>query len=390
MAKNNRDDEEWGQTGQAALERMNRADEEHAKRKARGFMPLRFWLSNTPEAIKKGDNECELVILDDCVVSDKPGKGAILIREHNLQGPDGKWGNHESCAADFDDCPICAKTGKEGYHILFLTVLVLKPWESKDKKRSSEYSKMLLPIFLSQRDTFLDLQKHALKSRGTMRGMKIRLRRGKDSKRSIGEPVLMEDGNMFKVMSEKWLEKWFGHEAVISRDGKTVLKEANEDIQPFDYKKLFPKPDVEELRERFGGKTRAGSKREFEEEFPDQQTNRVGGRRRFDDDDDDPEDDIPGNAGAAAKKQGAKGRFADDEDEPEETPAAGRAGKADADEGDDDPPVRSRRPSTAREETGDAPVRSRRTGGTAAASAAKEPIGDDDPDDPDADDGWND
>jgi hypothetical protein len=84
---------------------------------------------------------------------------------------------------------------------------------------------------------------------------------------STGMPVNNDDGNIINDwLDDKALQKEFGHDA-IKKDGK-VLRKADEDIETFDYRKLFPKTDDEEVREQHGIAT-PGSRRSNREEEDD-------------------------------------------------------------------------------------------------------------------------
>ncbi len=219
-------------------------------------MPLRVWQ-------KKGES-VEIIVLDASM------EDGFAVREHNIQGSDGKWGNFERCLADTGQaCPVCKKFGDDSYLILFLTVLVLKPWVNKRTNEKHEYSKMLLPLKRGQFKAFHKLEQIALKKHGTMRGMYLILER-EDGDQSVatGVPVPLDDGSALDLYSEKDLIAEFGHKPVKGRDNK-ILKRENEDIEVFDYAKLFPEPSAKELRARYGIAPEPGSTEDNEdgEEF---------------------------------------------------------------------------------------------------------------------------
>lgn len=257
----------WIKQGASALEALNKAEQEQQSRKERGYMPLRFWVPR--------NEEIEIVLLDAAFVSEDPGVGGALIREHNVKGPDGKWSLFESCCADFAQCPLCDKAGTEGYgpayHVVMMTALVLKPWTNKKTGEEHAYSRMLLPIKLGQKERFLDLQKAAYRECGTMRGMYLVMRRGSgDQSVAIGEPVMLENGKLFDMVPEAELVKEYGHPPIKNRDGK-IIKPANGDLEPFDYAELFPRPDPDDLAKRFGGRPMAGSRKAYDEDVQTEQ-----------------------------------------------------------------------------------------------------------------------
>lgn len=257
----------WIKTGGAARAALEKAEKEAAERRERGFMPLRFWL---PQG-----EECEVIILDDAFVADEPGKGGALIREHNLKDSEGKWGNFESCCADFAPCALCDKAGSDGFGVsttvVMLTALVLKPWKSKKTGEEHAYSRMLLPVKLGQKEKFLELQRHAEREQGTMRGLYLVLKRGTgDQTVATGEPVMLDNGKLYDLVSEEELVRDYGHPPVKNREGK-VIKEANADLEPYDYEELFPRPDPDDLAARFGGRPVAGSRRNAAAEWDNEQ-----------------------------------------------------------------------------------------------------------------------
>ena len=147
-----------------------------------------------------------------------------------------------------------------------LTVLVLKEWTNKKTGEVHAYSRMLLPIKLGQKEKYLELQKHALREQGSMRGLYMVLRRGTgDQSISTGEPVMLDSGKMYDLISEDDLIADYGHDPVKNREGK-VIKPANGDLEPFDYNQLFPRPDAEDLARRFGVR-QAGSRRSVAEDW---------------------------------------------------------------------------------------------------------------------------
>lgn len=258
----------WIKSGTDALAAMAKAEEEAKLKREKGFMPFRLWL-------KKGE-EVEIIILDEAFVSDEPGKGGALIREHNLKDSTGKWGNFESCCADFANCPLCDKAGSDGFgastHVVLMTVLVLREWTSTKTGEKHAYSRMLLPIKMGQKEKFLELQKHAFREQGSMRGLYLVMKRGMDDQSvSTGEPIMLDNGKLYDLIDEDELVKDYGHPAVKSREGK-VIKQANGDLQPLDYAEMFPRPDPEDLAHRFGGRAAAGSRRSAAEEWDETET----------------------------------------------------------------------------------------------------------------------
>ena len=266
----------WIKQGNSAMDEINRVEKDTMQRKDRPYMPLRYFSSRTEET--------EIIILDHAFVSDEQGVGGALIREHRLKNAEGIWKVYESCCADFAPCALCDKAGAEGFgaagHVVIMSILVLKPWTNKKTGEEHAYSRMLMAIPLNQKERFLDLQKVAFRQSGTMRGMYLVMKRAPDQQSAaIGEPVMLDNGKLFDMISEEELVKDYGHPALKNREGN-VIKAANADLQPFDYALLFPRPDPTDLAHRFGGRPLAGSRIASQEIMEPTQTSSPPPRRR--------------------------------------------------------------------------------------------------------------
>lgn len=241
----------------SALREAMKKDEAKAQSRAGGLMPFRFYQAR--------DEECEIVILD------KSMDDAFWRQEHNLQ-IGGKWGNHEPCIAESGPCPHC-EAGSKSALVVLLTVLVLRPYKNKKTGKTTKYTKMFLPLKRKQYPEFDRIESIAMKKHGTLRGTCLLMYRDNDETSfSTGMPVNNDDGNIINDwLDEKALQKEFGHDPIKGQDGK-VYKQADEDIVAFDYKKLFPKGDDEEVREQHGIVTPGSSRsnrREQEEDADD-------------------------------------------------------------------------------------------------------------------------
>ena len=218
------------------------------------FTPFRFW--------QKKSESCAVVFLDTSL------EAGHAIREHNIQGSDGKWGNFETCLIDSgENCPICKKYSDKSYLILFLTVLVRRAWVSKTGE-NHEYSRMLFPLKRGQFQQLKKLEEIAIKKNGTMRGMQVIFERESDDKAvATGVPVPNDDGSLIdNFYTAEQLEERFGHPAMEGKDG-TIYKEENEDLQTYKYMELFPEPDINDVRKRLGVETESGSISSFNEEL---------------------------------------------------------------------------------------------------------------------------
>ncbi len=274
-------------------------DEARAQSKANGnYMPFRFWQ-------QRGD-ECEIVILDNSM------EDAFWRQEHNLQIA-GKWGNYEPCIAESGPCPHC-EAGNRSSLVVLLSVLVLRPYKNKKTGKVSNYTKMLLPLKRQQYAEFDRIEAIAMRKHGTLRGTCLLMyREDEENAFSTGMPVNNEDGNIINDwLDEKALQKEFGHDA-IKKDGK-VLKKADEDIEPFDYRKLFPKPDDEEIREQHGiatpGSRRANRRADEEEDDAPAPSRRT--RRRDEEED---ADELPGVSSRRSRSAAPADEKEEEEDE---------------------------------------------------------------------------
>jgi hypothetical protein len=179
---------------------------------------------------------------------------------------------------------------------------------------------------------------------------------------------------MFEFVSEKQLLRDYATPAV-KRDGK-IVKEANADLQPFDYRKEFRKFTAEQLATAWDLPPPAGSDAALEAEWDEEEdvaprrgkatgkaaAKATGKRKPAEEVDEDEEVDDDAEAEAEAEEPQPRGRVrtrnapqAVDEDEDEED--------ADDVEEEDDPPPRGRartaaKPAPAR---GKAPARGTRS-----------------------------
>jgi len=246
----------WLKRGDAIMQTAA-ADQERQKekselRKAGLAFVNRLW-------VEKG-KEREVIILDKSI------SDVVALYEHNLKDSQGRWGNHESCVKEFANCPLCEKF-KESYYVMFFTVLDLAGYDRKDDKgkvvEHIPQVRRLLAVKSTNIGKFKQLEQAALNECGTMRGMYLVLQRGTgDQSAQIGEPAILDNGKLYEMIPEDELVRDYGHDQVLGKDGKTVIKEKNADLKPYDYDKLFPKPDPADLAKRYGIAAGAGSAQE--------------------------------------------------------------------------------------------------------------------------------
>lgn len=302
----------WGKTDLSTMKEKAKVEETKQKeRRERGNI-FRYF-------IKRG-TEADLVILDDQL--------DFAINEHTIYDPRDKSREHVSCPKDWEVCPICQlahkdknSVYKDSVYTAFLTVLDLTPWTDKQGVEH-EYSVRLLPLKGEVRTRFF---KYAERYE-TLRGLRITMIRDEGEKSAAtGTPF-----EVVKQYDEAKMVKLFGHPAVKSRDGKELVAE-NGRLQPVDYGKMFPIPDGEDLRKRYGGDPVPGSAAERRAAFDDDGEDDGEGvkktiapkRRRYEEDED--EDEVVLQKKAATKSTGgrSKAKVTDEEfdgDDDEDAP----------------------------------------------------------------------
>lgn len=282
------------------------------ERMEKAYMPYRFWL--------EPGSQCEITILDASL------EEGFARPEHNLKGADGKYGHIVPCIRNEADCPLC-RSDRESTLVLYLSILVHRPYVVKKTGETREYSKMFLCLKRGQYNDFARIEKMAVKKHGTLRGVTILLAR--DNERNAfgtGTPIANEDGNMLAdFYSEEDLIEAFGHKAVKTKEGNKVIKPENDDIMPYDYKKLMPQPDVDEYLSEYGGAPAPGS-RKAAQSYKDEEETKVDVKEADDDDDDSEEEkpSTPVRRRPVAKQQ---------EEEPKQSPRL-RRGRVEKEEDD--------------------------------------------------------
>lgn len=322
-----------------------RADEELARQKARAearkeqqHMPFRFRIApgNTTEFI---------------VVDDAPD---FFRHEHNLKNPQtGIWDIYTGCTAEWDNCPVCEATQRESYYAMYLTVIDLTSFETKDGK-THDFSRKLLVVKPAQQKKFIRAYNKAEKEGRTLRGAVFEVTRDGDKDSAIGNDIefveFVEEDDLAAYV-RTWKD----------REGKKHTEDCS---VPYNYDELFEEPDSDKLRALVGGAPALGS-REYER--------KALGRRSRDADDDD-EGEGEGESRGGRTRRGAGYEDAkrsdrmrtsrpsreepEDDDEPEK--ASSRRG--------------SRRPAKEEPEEEETSTRSRR----ATRSARTEPEEEDD------------
>ena len=230
----------------------------------RTWAPRRFWVPY------QGDEESRT---REYIILDSEYEKCPMFYEHNL--PDAQQGgkrlDFQMCIKEIDNCPLCEKDGDSYYVQMFSIIeLLTKPYTDRNGVEIS-HSKRLLSVKASQQDFFKNLCKETFQ--GNMRGAHIVTTREPNMKSAaIGVPRLAINNETQQVLrySEEQLQQAYGHPPVHSQQGK-LIKEANADIYPYDYQKLFVTPTADELRRKYGGVIPAGSTAEVEKVWGGQQ-----------------------------------------------------------------------------------------------------------------------
>ena len=241
---------------QAEAARVVEAERQTANQN-RTWAPRRFWV---PYQGDEGSRTREYIILDS-----EYGK-CPRFYEHNL--PDAQQGgkrlDFQMCIKEIDNCPLCEKDG-DSYYVQMISIIELLNKSYTDRNGVEIWhSKRLLAVKATQQGFFENLCKDTFQ--GNMRGAHmITTREPNQKSAAIGVPRLAINNETQQVLrySEQQLQQAYGHLQVHSQQGK-LIKEANADIYPYDYQKLFVTPSADELRRKYGGVIPAGSTAEVE------------------------------------------------------------------------------------------------------------------------------
>jgi hypothetical protein len=249
-----------------------RAKEAIAKSEARREMnqrgPFRF-------SMKDGEEPVEIIILD------AARAGLFYMNEHEVWV--GKNCSHVVCIAEGGrdtSCPLCVaaadnpKNARDGikypYYAMYFTVIDTRGYTNKEGKEVA-FSRRLMVVKQSQIEKMTVVLNAAQKQNGgKLRGTVLLMSRNGEMSPRTGEPTLFPDtGTMFEFVSEKQLLRDYSTPA-IKKDGK-IVKEANADLQPFDYRKEFRKFTAEQLATAWDLPPPAGSDAALEAEWDEQE-----------------------------------------------------------------------------------------------------------------------
>lgn len=294
---------------EAGLARM-RQEEEKAKvrkeaRQLANSMPFRYY---TPVGETR-----EVIIVDE--------EFSFFRNEHNLKNPaTNRFDLFTPCIDEVANCPVCSAHGsKPSYFAMYLTVIDLTPYTTRDGDQV-EWSKKLLVAKLSSQKKLARLyERH-----GTLRGMVLELSRDSDKDPSIGGTI-----EFIEFMEEADLETYVTE--YTDKDGKVHEVVG---FEPFNYEELFPDMTEEELERMAGsGEEAAVGSRRGSERALGQTSSRTAQRRGRAADDEDDQEDAPArparNARSAqpaaatrpARTAGRRAQVDEDVQEEGETPS---------------------------------------------------------------------
>jgi hypothetical protein len=161
--------------------------------------------------------------------------------EHNMKNPrTGFFDIFLGCVRDYDNCPICIGENKDGSYNMYLTVIDLTEFTDK-KDNVHEFSRKLLVVKSRDQNKFLRRFETLEKQGLTLRGALFETHRDKDTDPAIGNDIEFIE----TVPEEELLEYVREYD---DREGKTHTEECHE---PFDYVKMYPEKDAEELAEMY-------------------------------------------------------------------------------------------------------------------------------------------
>ena len=250
-------------SGEAAREVSEKAVAESKRRQEEaGKMPFRFYL-------KQGD-EKSFIILDE--------EPTFLRLEHEEWDERHKRMNYYGCISATDNCPACDALDHPSYLAMYLTIIDLTPFTTKNGDEI-EFSKKLLVVKQSQHKTFW----RRLDKSGSLRGTLFEAFKDKKTDPRIGNLEYIE------TLSEDDLQGYIREYE--DHDGKQQV----DDVEPYDYLELFPETTRESLEQVFGAAPAPGSTRQIQHELKDE----------FEDDED--EDETPFDGGRPARNRPTRG-----------------------------------------------------------------------------------
>lgn len=280
-----------GYRGSAGMKKMEEEQEraEAAREANKNMMgaPFRFFCP-------VGESR-EIVIVDEAP--------DFFRYEHNLKNTrSGRWDIFTACINENANCPVCKNAERPAYFAMYLTIIDLTPYTTRDGDEVP-WSKKLLVVKSAQQKKLVRLyERHK-----SMRGMILQMTRDGEKDASIGNDI-----EFVEFMSEDDLETY---ESEYKDQNGKVHEVIGSEI--YDYDELFPEPTEQALRAIVGGKAEPGSRDDNDDAHQSTRGRAAAAGRRAAP----PDDDVP-----AARSRPARGRVAEQDDEPaevDERPARG-------------------------------------------------------------------
>jgi len=287
-----------------------------AARKEAQNAPFRFRLSP--------DSSTQFIVVDDAP--------DFFRFEHNLKNPaTGFWDTFTGCVSEWDNCPVCEAAGKEPYYAMYLTVIDLTPFTTKDGTEH-EFSRKLLVIKPAQQKKFHRLYNKFAADGLSLRGALFEVTRDTDKDSAIGNEIEYIEHVSEEELAD-YVREW------TDRDKKRHTENCSE---PYDYEKLFEAPDTEKLRAIVGGRPTPGSRQHDRAALSDDGDDESAPRSRRPTARGGDDWQKPAAGERMAPRRGA--RKEEPEDDADDTPAprAARSHRGAAD--DDAPPARTTTP----------------------------------------------
>lgn len=247
----------------AAQEQARAAEaQRQAQLKQKRGLPFRFrikWdLPTDAERTK------EFIILDNHIDE------CPCFYEHTIpnRSPDAKGPDHEMCIKEWGHCPLCEKHGDSRYiQMISIIELFHTPWVDRNGVQHWKMKKVL-PVTYAQQAWFRKLCVETFQ--GNFRGAHITTTRPYNQKSSaIGDPQVAIDPQtgMIKRYTEEQLTQFLQHPEVRSQNTGQVIKKANSDLYPYNYREIYIPSTAEALRMQYGGTAPAGSVAEAQQTF---------------------------------------------------------------------------------------------------------------------------
>lgn len=214
--------------------------------------PDRFYL--------KAGKKANIIVLDASFDSNLAStKSPVYLMEYEIPyDKNGKFAGfkHVVCTkTQYNEDPLegveIEGAVREPDTVLYISILDLTQYQNTNGE-TVKCRRKLLRVKNTQIERFSTLLAAAQKKYGQIRGFSFVLERPDDSKSSkIGEPKPYLETMEFKMYTEKELIAEFGNPEIKGKDGKKVVLAKNEQVQPFNYEKLFKKTPAE-VREMMG------------------------------------------------------------------------------------------------------------------------------------------